>query len=487
MRFALLIFTVLASALALACTDEDPRDPSAAVVSAAPTFVATPAARPPGVVEVASSAPGGVLVGQIGPAQGFGAPSPPGLTVNHTARATIPADRAAIVVTSTRGAAPGPFGGRSLPAEDQRLVLERLAPLGVQRADVSFNTNLQFGPFPSISVVVPVADLKDRGPRIEAAIETVLGRSDNAGVQFFLADCNRSLEGLRRDALRGAEATARSIAGAAGVPLGAPIALSEGIAPSVFGPPSDPCQPAGGASKGPFGGPLADYEATPEVEAAISVAVTYALGDGAPAGIMVTGIGSATARADEAYVVAAIQTSFGPTGPRPVAARDRDALIERLGRLGIRAAAVDIQGAGNGPPPVISVEVDIAKLAQQGNEVLDAIEAVFGRTDQSGIVFGHSNCLAVLAEAQKQALVDARARATALSTASAQRLGGVVGLSTEAVASPYEGPQGDPCAEGDFRLVVFGPAQSRLRPVDAEPLFEVKAGLRVTYAILATP
>ncbi|MSP21880.1 MAG: hypothetical protein EXR66_02490 [Dehalococcoidia bacterium] len=53
----------------------------------------------------------------------------------------------------------------------------------------------------------------------------------------------------------------------------------------------------------------------------------------------------------------------------------------------------------------------------------------------------------------------------------------------EAATSPYDGFNGDPCNDGDLRTVIFGPAQSRLRPLDAEPLFEMKAGLRVTYAV----
>ncbi|MSP21879.1 MAG: hypothetical protein EXR66_02485 [Dehalococcoidia bacterium] len=213
---------VLASSLALACSDEDPPDLEASRGRVEPTFVATPPPAVPGPVQFARSAAGGAFVSQLGGAQELGPVGATGLTVTQTQHAMLPADRAAVVVTSTRDPAPGPFGSGP-SAEDQRLVLERLAPLGVERADVSFSTNLQFGPFPSVSVVIPVADLKDRGPRIESAIESVFGRSNTAGAQFFLADCNQSFEGLRRDVLRGAEAAARSIAVAAGVTLGAPL------------------------------------------------------------------------------------------------------------------------------------------------------------------------------------------------------------------------------------------------------------------------
>lgn len=468
-----------------ACADEDADGTRGGPAACDPSFVATlRPAGPPAAVQVVSASEGSVFVTQLGSQQFPGSSAvASGLTVTHTQRETLPADRAAVVVFSTR-AAPGPFGPSPLAAEDQRQVIERLSALGVPRSDVSFATNPQFGPFPSVSVVVPVADLKDRGPRIEAAIESVLGRSDTAGVQFFIGDCNRALEGLRRDGLRAAQEKARAIASAAGLTLGPVSALSEGLAPFSFGPPSDPCESAGGSVKTPRGGGLADYDAPPEVVAAVQLAVTYALGDTPPGLLAVTGVGSATARANEAYVIAAIHAGgFGPGGPRPIAARDRDDLLQRLSALGIPADDLRIIESGQGPPPAISVEVDLSRLAQQGEDVLDAIEAVFGRVDQRGVRFTHTNCLAVLAEAQKQALADARARAEALASVTGQRLGNISGVSTEVLVSPFEGPIGDPCADDDVQSLIYGPARSQLKQFDSEPLVEVRAGLRVSYAV----
>jgi uncharacterized protein YggE len=318
----------------------------------------------------------------------------------------------------------------------------------------------------------------------------VLGRAQS-GVRFGLSDCGPALMPLRERALAKTREDAEAFAGLASLTLGPIIAASESRMSQFYGPygPAgpDPCNPEAAIPlAGPVPNSLLPFDAAPEVQLDLSMTVTYGLADveGRGVGLSATGVGSATARADEAYVIVAIEQRYGPSGPEPLSRDQRDEVIEKLRDLDIDEDDIEIESPFFSGQMVVSVDVALDRLPDIGEEIVDAVEDVLGRSNVQGVVFSHTNCQAVLAEARKQAFGDASARAEALAGTAGVTLGGLLSIADSGPPpSPY-GPQEMPCSEDLARRISLGgPYQGDVKPFDAEAVMTVSTTVSAVYAI----
>jgi uncharacterized protein YggE len=311
-------------------------------------------------------------------------------------------------------------------------------------------------------------------------------------VRFAVSDCNAALAPMRQRAVEGAETDARALAQALSLTLGSVIAATEAQTPGQpYGPfGSIPCNALREPGIGPRGpSSLSPLESEPEVRIGVDLTVTYSLGgagSATPTGTRLSssGSGSATARPDEAYVVVLTSGKSGPFGPEPLPAEDRRELIAELEELDIDEEDVEIASPNFGGPTAVSVEIPVGDLNAKANDIVDAIEDVLGRGENRGIWFSHSNCAAVLAEAQKHAITDARRNAEAFAAAAGLKLGSLIELSQAPAQQPYGPPAPPSCSEDIVELIALGgPYGAVLQPLDAEPEFTVKAAVAVTYAV----
>jgi uncharacterized protein YggE len=181
-----------------------------------------------------------------------------------------------LVVRQTAGAA------RESAAVAMTAVLEALAAKGVAKRDLrtallslSPVTDYSSDKGPRVtgyqaanSVSVTVRDLASAGTLIDAALAA--GATSLDGLDFRVADPSAAEDEARKDAMADAKRRAQTIAGAAGVKLGAVVSVSEG----------------GGGSPGPFPAPRmlamkAEAADTPveggSQEVAVSVSVAFAI------------------------------------------------------------------------------------------------------------------------------------------------------------------------------------------------------------------
>jgi uncharacterized protein len=426
----------------------------------------------------------GGVVNQGGP--GVTAAPLTGLTVQHTEKATLPAT--AVYAMATFVSRVGLTPGGVLPASEVKKITDGLAAAGF--ADVTVQNDGRFGPNAIVQVKIPLNDLAASSKKVFDAIEASAGRPEQTGVQFGLEDCVAGLDPLRRAAFTSAEAKARAAASAGSLTLGPIIATSDAVPLNVYGPgiPSDPCDPSAELQFKGFAS-FKTVDSKPEVEASLSLTVTYALaGDGRAAdtsGLTATGSGRVTAEANEAYVVVLVQPNYGPTGPRPISERDKAEVLAKLKELGVAEADVTFQSSNYGGPFVVSVEMaDLARVSRDGDDIGDAIEDVLGSGGGKGVVFTHSRCRDVESEARKEALADARSKAERLAAVTGVKLGKPRSVADAgALANPYGGVAADPCSE-DLSTIGFNPygPGGGLKAFDSKPEFEVASSVLITFA-----
>ncbi|MFN0147728.1 MAG: SIMPL domain-containing protein [Dehalococcoidia bacterium] len=408
-----------------------------------------------------------------------------GLTVRATATRSVPAEEATLVVFIAPGGG-GPF--TTISTKSVKDITDALVALGFARRDVAVSTNTNFGPFPSVTARMPVSKINTLAKAGQDAIEEVVGSTQSAGLRFSLTDCTTPLRGLRDQAFKSAQERAKELAAAAGLTTGAIIAVSEGqpALSVISGQTADPCSKSQDVNG--FRASLEPFDAEPVVNVTIEVALTYAVAGGQEgAGITVTGSASSTAAADEAYVVVTAQNGNGQ--PRPIATKDREAVLEKLLALGIKRDAVAFAGGGLGGPILVSAELSVADAAKLGPKVADAIEEVFGGNgggggSSRGIRFGHSNCEAIRGEARKAAIADAKARAEQLAGAAGLKPGGVRGVTNASSGlSPYLPFQVDPCSDDLAALALTGGYGLDLKAFDAPAEIRVDAAVTVSFAL----
>jgi uncharacterized protein YggE len=460
---------------------------------AEPEFIETGVGRvrPSGAAEapeiVRSSSGGGISLGYPAAPGLASAVETGGLTVSDKASAVVPADEAfAVVLVPFRPVGPLPPAA-TLPARQQAEVLTALQAQGFAREDVIFETSSVYGPFATVSVRVPVNEVATAGKKAIDAVENITGRGESSGARFGLKDCVDALGPLRKEALEGAGSKAKAIAADASLTLGPLVAVSERApAPIVYGPPqTDPCAPADSFGKFGPGSALSALDATPEVNLSLEMTLTYSLGGSGGEGVSATGTGRATAKANEAYIVIITVPGVpsGPFGGQALSKKQRDDVIAKLKALKIDEDDIDILAPSlGGGQTIISVETGIDNLQQRGKEITTAVEDVVGRSQQQGVIFSHSNCEAVLAEARKQALTDAKRRVDALAAAASLKLGQMVALSEPIVPSGPPDPAATVCDQDPVQMLNGGIYGAIVQSFDAEPLLTVSSRVNVSYS-----
>ena len=120
------------------------------------------------------------------------------------------------------------------------------------------------------------------------------------------------------------------------------------------------------------------------------------------------------------------------------------------------------------------------ELPEIGERILDAVEDVVRRSENSGVRFtlSEENCDATLALARRDAILQAEQNGAGLAEALGIVLGGVVGVAEYPVGNFGYGPYGPANADrcgGQFQ------DPYALKPFDAESEIDVSVQLQITY------
>lgn len=402
-----------------------------------------------------------------------------GLSVRGTATGTATADQAFVVVVPGLRGATDPFSGDlGLSPEDRTSVLNALAAAGVAKADVAFEPDSRTGQS-RIQVKVPVNQVAAKGPGLVAAVEKPLGRSLSSGVAFGLASCDPAAAPLRKQALQQADAQAKAMADAGKLPLGGIVGVRQESDANPLR-----VAPAGGGCPLVATGTLDAFDAKPEVTLQVAVSVTYAItgapAAGAPARPILWSLGTATAtaKADEAYVVVLFESDDSDPSAGPSAA-DRSKVFDALGKLKVDRKDVTITSRSDyGVTTVVQVKTKAAGVATAGKDIVQAVEDVLGRSDSSGVRFSSSTCDTVLAKARKDAVADGRQRAGTLATAAGVKLGDLQSVSELS-------PTGiDPCDDSVDAVLAAGDyGSSSLQPFDADAELSLTTATQLGFLI----
>ena len=358
-------------------------------------------------------------------------------------------------------------------------MIEAVAQVGIAADDIEIISGRQQYEPVQISVEVEAHDLPEIGDLILDAVEDVLRRSQFSGVRFSLTEesCGNALALARRDAMSQIDENAEDLARAFRMVRGGGVSAVEHLLSDLrYGPSST--NRCGGPFQEPFA--LLPFDAEPSIDVAVQVQVTFAPQSDEAGGLVALGGSSMTVTADEAYVVVVPEVFYEPSGPRPLSAEDRADVIDKLTGIGIATDDIEfISGRQSYEPVQISVEVEIADLPEIGERILDAVEDVVRRSQNSGVRFSllEESCDAVLALGRRNAALQAAGDADGLAEALGVVRGGVVGVVEYPVNGfNYRAP-GVETSGGQLQ------DPYTLLPFDAEPRIEVAVQLQVGYAI----
>ena len=399
-----------------------------------------------------------------------------GITATANGSVMSTADEAYIVVIPEQFYGPG--GPEKLSGEDRDDVAQNLMDMGIGEDDIEFEYGQPYGP-ETISVEVQIGDLQEIGDLILNAIEDVIRRSEHSGVRFTLSEenCDRALGLARLDANSQIDRKADDLVAALGMVRGGVVgAVEDPFSDFRYGPGSaDRC---GGLSQDPYA--LLSFDAEPSVDVVVPLQLTYAPQSDETVGLVAVASISQTVTADEAYVVVIPQRFYGPRGPEPLSMEDRADVIDKLTEIGIASDDIEIVSGRQPYEPVqISVEVAVADLPEIGERILDSVEEVLRRSENSGVRFGLSeeSCNAGLALARRDAASQADKDADGLAEAIGVVRGGVVSVAEYSLGGFNYGSTSTATCDGQFQ------DHNALLPFDAEPKIEVAVQIRIGYAI----
>jgi hypothetical protein len=185
---------------------------------------------------------------------------------------------------------------------------------------------------------------------------------------------------------------------------------------------------------------------------------------------------SVTVAADQAYVVIFPPQVYGNSGyPIPISDEDRVAVIAKLAEVGIAQETIEFGFQPYGPSTV-SVAVEVGQLPQIGEQILDAVENVLGRSENHGARFGLAprKCEQALAQVRRQAVAQGNKIAADLAHALRIQQGGVTGAAE--YPFNYYGPITPDSCGSQFQDPSF------VEPFDAEPKLDVALSLQFLYA-----
>ena len=399
-----------------------------------------------------------------------------GLTATANGSTTVPADDAYVVVIPEQFYGPG--GPEKLSGEDRDDVGQNLMDMGIGEDDIEFEYGQPYGP-ETISVEVQIGDLPEIGDLILNAMEDVIRRSEHSGVRFTLSEenCDEALGLARLDAISQIDRKADDLVAALGMVRGGVVgAVEDPFSDFRYGPGSaDRC---GGLSQDPYA--LLSFDAEPSVDVVLPLQLTYAPQSDETGGLVAVATISQTVTADEAYVVVIPQRYYGPRGPEPLSMEDRADVIDKLTEIGIASDDIEIVSGRQPYEPVqISVEVAVADLPEIDERILDSVEEVLRRSENSGVRFGLSeeSCNAGLALARRDAASQADKDADGLAEAIGVVRGGVVSVAEYSLGGFNYGSTSTATCDGQFQ------DHNALLPFDAEPKIEVAVQIRIGYAI----
>ena len=201
--------------------------------------------------------------------------------------------------------------------------------------------------------------------------------------------------------------------------------------------------------------------------------------------LTVSAIGSVTVAADEAYVVIAPEQYYGPSGPAPMSAEDRNEIIAKLAEIGVPEEAIEIEDLFRYGGSSISVEVELDELEVKSQAILDAVESVLRRAESHGLRFGllPENCDRALSLARREAVPGTEIAADDLALA----LGVERGVVVSAVELPGAYPNfgfGLPGAGDEGCRGQASDPYSGFDSFDSEPEVEISVNLQVAYLIV---
>ena len=399
-----------------------------------------------------------------------------GLTATANGSMIVSADEAYVVIIHEQFYGPG--GPEKLSSEDRDDVVQNLMDIGIGEDDIEFESGRQYEP-ETISVEVQIEDLPEIGDLILNAVEDVLRRSEHSGVRFTLSEenCDRALGLARLGAISQIDRKADDMAAALGMVRGGVVgAVEDPLSNLGYRPAStDRC---GGLSQDPYA--LLSFDAEPSLDIVLPLQITYAPQSDETAGFVAVASGSQTVTADEAYVVVIPQRFYGPRGPEPLSMEDRADVIDKLAEIGIASDDIEIVSGRRPYEPVqISVEVAVADLPEIGERILDSVEEVLRRSENSGVRFGLSEerCNAGLALARRDAASQADKDADGLAEAIGVVRGGVVSVAEYSLGGFNYSSTSTATCDGQFQ------DHNALLPFDAEPKIEVAVQIRIGYAI----
>ena len=201
--------------------------------------------------------------------------------------------------------------------------------------------------------------------------------------------------------------------------------------------------------------------------------------------LTVSAIGSVTVAADEAYVVIAPEQYYGPSGPAPMSAEDRNEIVAKLAEIGVPEEAIEIEDLFRYGGSSISVEVELDELEVKSQAILDAVESVLGRAESHGLRFGllPENCDRALSLARREAVPGTEIAADDLALA----LGVERGVVIAAVELPGAYPNfgfGVPGAGDEGCSGQASDPYSGFASFDSEPEVEISVNLSVAYLIV---
>ena len=273
----------------------------------------------------------------------------------------------------------------------------------------------------------------------------------------------------------------RTVLGLAGA-----LALAFGLLACGDDKPKEPeiVRVGGGSSGGESGSSVELLQVTGRSGTSVLLGGATSAVAGEAAGLSVRHSQSGAARADQAFVVAVLP--FVPTGPGPivgsVSARDQAAILDALKAIGVGKDDVSFdQSLSYGPFASVSVKAAIDGLPTRGKQIIDAIEAVTGRTQQAGVRFALSDCAAALGPVRKAVFEGAAEDAKAFAQAASIALGPLVGATEAPTAQVYGPPSADPCDPSAPGLKT--PAD--IRPLDSEPEVTLNLDITLTYSLSA--
>jgi hypothetical protein len=326
---------------------------------------------------------------------------PSGITASGTARQTVPADLAFVVVglsgdsnsglnqTFISGGngspVPVPTENPSAKNADHKAIRTAVTALGLPKDAVEFSAaSSSFGNGESVvEVEVPVAKL----PKIAHDVVDAIGKAgatiSGQGLRLSVRDCATALTSARTKALANARASAQSLADAGGVSLGQLVSVSEASQSassvlSYFGG-TNPC---GRGEIPDLSGPtprLVALDAPARVDLTESVAATFALRGTSTRTLGAIGQGEKTGPADAADIIVVPDNSGGvdPSGnPTTTTHIDKAAVVRALRPFGVAAKDVEVDN-----PPSISLEssisgsayirvhVTVAQLEKSGHQI----------------------------------------------------------------------------------------------------------------------